>query len=530
MSSQFEPSSGSFPRSCFEGCLGGIGFSGKISRKSLCHAKVKERIRASVGDESMRVDIASLLLCPDPQRSVNDQYVVTNMLGEGAFGSVFQAKHKISGTQRAIKQIPKGDVQDDIDFVQTELEAMTKLDHPNIVKMYEFFEDDRHLFIVTEMCDAGDFADLDTRNWLEVRQLYCDVFLATAYCHDLRIAHRDLKFENCLVSKSASRATGKVIDFGLSAIQRPGEKRDWLNEQLGTRYFIAPEVVDKKIHYGVKVDMWSLGVMIYVTLTDTHPCAGNAMHLDTEGLFRKILKCQVRSEPLDEVRASPAIRELLNGLLKKNPSERMDARKALKSRWLNPSAECDSSPSCEKVLSGGVGRRIQNFAELSKFERAVLTLAAHTSVTREIEGLKEAFVELDRSRTGSLSKAEIKEGLRQCGVAHVSAADLDSIFEALDANGTGKVMYTEWLAATLKPSALATESAAKQIYSFLDLGRTGKITRGELLQVLGSEEQVDAVLQMGDTSKDDCLDQKEFRSLMRNVAKSIESKHRHQGG
>jgi len=369
--------------------------------------------------------------------------------------------------------------------------------------------------------------------------------MAVSYCHDLGVAHRDLKFENCLVSKvPEQRPVGKVIDFGLSAIRRPEDGDARLNEQVGTRYFVAPEVVDLGINYGVQVDMWSFGVMIYVLLTDEHPCAADAMHMDTIPLFAAIRRGHMREEPLEEHEVEASARKLLDGLLQKEQTRRLNARQALDAEWLTPpclhgggstpssTKHSWSSKSCKhstpETPEGGmndkVANRIQGFSELSKFERAVLTLAAHTAVAREVDDLRSTFMDLDTQKNGSLSKDEIREGLRRSGCL-VSEDDLDKIFEALDANGAGKVMYTEWLAATLQPSLLSSDRAIKQIYAFFDLARDGRVTRQELLQVLGDEQQVDEIIARADTSKTGSLDEKEFRVLLVDIARGIEEKH-----
>jgi len=510
---------------------------------------MKEKLLRAVPSEKRRkhgVDMASLLLVQNSSRPLGQHYRVKKLLGEGAFGNVFLAKHAITQTERAIKQIPKTGVKEDMRFVQSELQAMSKLDHPNVVKMYEFFEDDRMLYIVMDCYTGGDFNDLDPSEALEVRSLYRDVFLALAYCHDLGVAHRDLKFDNCLICVLANgRKSGKVVDFGLAAIRQIGESQEWLNETLGTRYFLAPEVIDGKTIYGVKVDIWSLGVMIYVTLTDytEHPCAKNATHLDNRHLLDLIKRGEIRQKPLR--RADPAARELVSGLLQPEQAKRLSALEALQKDWLCPvdpgspsrrSREPPTPSSCGGTSFGdrspsGLGAgdldtiavRMHNFSKLSKFERAVLTLAAHNAAEKEVEELRDTFHDLDTGRDGTLSKDEIRAGLRIAG-HEVSDETLDSIFEALDSDGTGKVMYTEWLASTLEPSSLASESAIKMIYDFFDLEQDGTVSREELLQVLGDERLVDEVISRGDVSNDGVLDEKEFRSLLLDLAGRIDKK------
>jgi len=405
------------------------------------------------------------------------------------------------------------------------------------------------LYLVTELCACGDFGELHTiENPEEIRMLFRDLVLAVAYCHDKGIAHRDLKFENCLLTKQpAERHVAKVIDFGLSAIRRPGDKAgQWLNDQLGTRYFVAPEVVDINKPYGVKCDCWSMGVMLYIVLTDEHPCCESANNLDTAQLFRKILWAVVREQPLKEAQVAPAAVDLIKQLLVKDPDKRMDAKSALNHEWLKPrggramstwrsqsilarkgytsrkpDGKDDSGPLDTKTVS-----RLRSFGTCSRFEKALLTLVAHQSTSREVEDMRSAFMHLDKDGAGSLSKHEIKQGLKDCGHAFANE-DFDSIFDSLDADGSGKVHYTEWLAATMKPSSLASDKAIKAVYNFFDIERNGKVSKEELLQVLGCDKDVRDVMDKGDLAGDGYLTEEEFKVLMRDIARKLDSKHRH---
>ncbi|CAE7234098.1 CPK2 [Symbiodinium pilosum] len=509
---------------------------------------VRERLAAGHalynGKHGSNVDIKSLFFAPDPNRCMMKSYTNLRKLGSGAFGSVYKAQCRLTAEWRAIKKLPLTDVEDDMAFVYAELEAMIHLHHPNVVKFYEHFEEESAIFLVTELCDGGDFSELNhgIDDPQEVKLLIRDVVKALAYCHDHGVAHRDLKFENCLIKESIRDCkVGKVIDFGLSAIRSRGEdEHTWLNDQLGTRFFVAPEVIDKSIPYGCKCDCWSLGVMLYIILTDEHPCSPDAHKLETAALFGKILTGRVRSRPLQEADVDHDAAELLYALLEKNPDARMDAQGALRSPWLaniqdsrpkllHSPASSDSDLNVSQTtspVSHGMIRRLATFRHYSKFERAVLTLVAHRSEDAHVAELRDAFHTLDVSQSGSLSKSEIKEGIHRCGHA-VGDVELNEIFSALDADGTGKVHYTEWLAATMQPSALATDKAIKQVYHYLDIDQTGHIAPHELYRVLGCNDSVKSVLQLGDTNGDSLINEDEFRVLMRNLAKRLDQMDLH---
>eukprot|EP00930_Biecheleria_cincta_P053199 TRINITY_DN3858_c0_g1_i3.p1 TRINITY_DN3858_c0_g1~~TRINITY_DN3858_c0_g1_i3.p1 ORF type:complete len:591 (-),score=111.32 TRINITY_DN3858_c0_g1_i3:16-1746(-) len=536
------------------GCLGGICAScwcwpDKFrpsflkKRKRLVADVVKERFtdRGHLETSYCDVNIKSLLFLPDPGRSMQKSYKNLEKLGAGAFGAVYKAETVATGENVAIKNIALTDVAEDMNFVYAELEAMLQLHHPNVVKFFEYFEEESSLWIVTELCTAGDFSELNhgINDPAEVKLLIRDMVMAMAYCHDHGVAHRDLKFENCLIALSSKKQRfGKVIDFGLSAIRRPGDKGQWLNDQLGTRYFVAPEVIDQNRPYDVKCDCWSMGVMLYIILTDEHPCCPDAHRLGTTALFKKILAGRIRDRPLQDANVEKAAVNLVKGLLNPESDRRMTATEALCGEWLSnvhdsrhktgsmvrlPSTDAartwwggsraNAAPVPPTPMSRSMLKRLAAFKSYSKFERAVLTLIAHRSEDSHCAELREAFHSLDTARNGTLSRKEVQAGIRQCGQTPFSEMEFEQIFDALDADGTGKVHYTEWIAATMKPSHLATGKAIKQVYAFLDLDNTGLISQEELHRVLGCMDSVRAVLDQGDRNGDNHMNEQESDCL-----------------
>jgi len=480
-------------------------------------------------------DIAALILSAEPSRPVSKSYKVLKQLGNGAFGSVFLAESKYTGEKRAIKQIPKSHVAEDLMYVNTELEAMIQLTHPNIVRFFEFFEDNKVIYLVTEVCSAGDFWELNhgIDDPTEIRLLFRDLMMAVAYCHDLGVAHRDLKFENCLIHQEPhQRRVGKVIDFGLSAIRRAGDQQSrWLNDQLGTRFFVAPEVIDVNRNYGVMCDLWSIGVMLYIVLTDEHPCSDKANTLDTDQLFRKIMFGTIRKKPLRNVGDDAA--DLLLKLLVKDQEKRLPACEALNHPWLvgqglPPKSKSWATESMvSKTPSTPMDKerleRLLSFRRCTGFEKAILTLVAHQSATQDVEHLREAFMELDKAGNGTVSKDELREAIRRdCGGHKMAEADLDDLFRSIDSDCTGKIQYTEWLAATLEPSLLASEQAIKQVYDFFDIEQNGVVSAAELKEVLGDDEAASVVMEVGDTDGDGVLSEAEFKKVVQEIARKLQ--------
>ena len=205
---------------------------------------------------------------------LRDHYRIGKMLGSGAFGEVRVCVHRESGAQRAVKVLRKSHMdEDEKKMLFIEINNLKDLDHPNILKMYEFFEDEKRYYIVTDICKGGElFDEIVARGKFSEQDasvLMKQVLSCINYCHKNHIVHRDLKPENVLLEQNKEFDQIKIIDFGTSLIFDENKK---LDEKLGTPYYIAPEVLAK--NYGPKCDIWSCGVITYITLSGIPPFNG----------------------------------------------------------------------------------------------------------------------------------------------------------------------------------------------------------------------------------------------------------------
>lgn len=172
---------------------------------------------------------------------------------------------------------------------QQEIEILQQLDHPHVLKLYEYFEDSRNVYLVTEICRGGELFDriIEAEFFSEkvASRIFKQILQSLNYCHSQGIAHRDLKPENFLFESKAEDADLKIIDFGLSKIIRNpqflesvgGQKNvkelDRMNTRAGTPNYISPEVLAG--NYGVECDMWSAGCILYILLCGYPPFYGD---------------------------------------------------------------------------------------------------------------------------------------------------------------------------------------------------------------------------------------------------------------
>lgn len=202
-----------------------------------------------------------------------DNYQIGQMLGQGAFGEVRKCIHRKTKVIRAVKLIRKDAMTaEEEQSFKDEIAILSKLDHPNILKLYEVFTDDKRYYLVTELCKGGElFDEILNKGYFSEKEaalIIQQILQAVSYCHNLKIVHRDLKPENVLIDKEQGNCI-KIIDFGTSIKHND----QVLTNTHGTSYYIAPEVLLKK--YNEKCDVWSIGVILYILLSGKPPFDGN---------------------------------------------------------------------------------------------------------------------------------------------------------------------------------------------------------------------------------------------------------------
>ncbi len=150
--------------------------------------------------------------------------------------------------------------------IKREIKILSKLDHNNIVKFIDCFSTSNHIYLVMELVDGMSLYELlkkqeerrlDEEN---AKKIIRQVLKALAYCHSRSVTHRDIKLENIIVSKSG---VVKIIDFGFSTCISNEKK---VKMFCGTPSYMAPEIVQKQAYCGPPVDIWAVGVLLYVLL------------------------------------------------------------------------------------------------------------------------------------------------------------------------------------------------------------------------------------------------------------------------
>eukprot|EP00913_Durusdinium_trenchii_P021075 g19805.t2 len=402
------------------------------------------------------LELSVLRLNFNPSRKFQNVYRVGARLGDGSFGSVHECEVRATQEARAVKLLLKSRMKDAIGTfsnrryapaIANEIEILTKLDHPNVVKFYEFFEDRRSVLCVVELCRSGDFcSSLEGKSKDTVRVLFRDVMLGLAYLHSFGIAHRDLKPSNCVLTFNGKRDLAKIIDFGLGAIRRQeDEAEEWMSEVLGTLAFVAPEVVEQS--YNEKCDCWSFGIMVFMQLTEGQHPYDLQSRASTFNLSNRQLLARLRLEDPDLSDAKG--RDLVSGLLVRDPAQRLSAQEALQKPWLRPRSVRESETR-RMSRQDAVGRdrkllrhSLGSYKDLAFFDKAVLLMASHFQQPEVSRRASEIFMSKDLDNSGYLNEEELQGALEAVGMK--PDAELQDAWRSLDTSEDGRVSYSEWL-------------------------------------------------------------------------------------
>lgn len=255
------------------------------------------------------------------------KYDVGKFLGKGNFAKVYHARNLETGQSVAIKVIEKEKVLKVglMDQTKREISVMRKVNHPNIVQLYEVMATKTKIYFVMEFAKGGElFNEIAKGKLMEdvARKYFQQLISAVDYCHSRGVYHRDLKPENLLLDENGDL---KVSDFGLSALVESRHQDDLLHTVCGTPAYAAPEVLCRKGYDGAKADVWSCGVVLFVLLAGYLPFHdSNLMEM-----YKKIGKAQYKCPNW----FSHEARRLLSQILNPNPNKRISIARIMQNRW-----------------------------------------------------------------------------------------------------------------------------------------------------------------------------------------------------
>ena len=469
--------------------------------------------------ENMKVKLNDLIL--EHQTSPFLYYKELLTLGSGTYGTVKKVSLiKNPSTIRAMKIISKENIIEGVDHSKfiDEITILKKLDHPNIMKIFESFVDKNNFYIISDFCDQGDLLGklekLGKMNEIVVKFLMEQILNAVAYLHSKNVLHGDIKLENILLytaSKSKSRRFTsinldinkmtelreeinsrsnsvtkrsknyvndmlnyeiKLIDFGCSKYFVKKHKHQKLSGIIGSTLYCSPEVVDNL--YDEKSDEWSCGVLMYILLCGEPPFQGDS----EEEIFQKIKKCQYNfnSKAFDSV--SDNCIDLIKRLLEPKKKKRIKAIEALKhpffTEFFNPSKAMTEN----KDLN--ILKKLINFKKsISKFHEAMYAFICNNYISKDEEKkLRALFRYIDKDGKNAFSKEDLERCFKEINI-NLSDENLNDIMKYIDSNQNAQIEYQEFLRALCDKKSLLTKENLKNAFLALTEGEEKEFIDGE---------------------------------------------------
>jgi calcium-dependent protein kinase len=436
-----------------------------------------------------------------------DSYEVLSQLGKGGYGKVYKVKNIKTGEIRACKHLSKQNVKN-LEKFRREIEILKKMDHPNIIKLYEVYESERSLYLVMELCNGGEIFDRIIEH-IQNKKMYSEkdaakifeqVMSCIQYCHNKNICHRDLKPENLLYLNAGSEENNriKVIDFGLS------QACDRLKTKVGTAYYVSPEILSG--NYTQLCDIWSAGVILYILLSGEIPFNGD----NDREIYDAISNYKYNFNSNQWKQISPSAIDLIKKCLVPE-NIRLSAKEVLEHPWFKNVENLNRNFEINVKV-------FMNYINSVKLKQMIFTYIATRLTPEEEVKLKNIFISYDKDKDGNISLNELKLGLKQLHSNDLVEKDIENIYDSLDTDKDGKILYTEFLAALVGEREILTEEKLYRAFLFLDKDGSGKIDKAAIKNVILHNKYIDAeidnIIEDADKNKDGVIDYNEFLDMM----------------
>ena len=469
-----------------------------------------------------------LITCESISDSKKD-YKKIKIIGEGTFANVYQVINLHTGAICAMKVIKKKIAcsKEEGNKIGNEITILRATDHPNIIKIFGFYANQKEFSIVTELCQMGQLLEEIMHNgpFNEKHSAYIlyQILSAVNYCHKMKIIHRDLKPENILITDRDEDGfiNVKICDFGTAKICEAGTREKIL---VGSPYFMAPEVL-KEEEYNEKCDIWSCGVIMYILLSQRPPFGGrneDEIKRNVEnGIYDLI------SPPFNNF--SRSCIDLIKKLLTIDPQERISAEEALNHQWFkeNESKELYNKIK-DKKISEDLLENLKSYKKVSVIQETALAyLVHHFPHIKDVVNACKLFNQIDHSGDGKISKEELYKGLSSLYQSPTLKKDVDEIYKNIDMDNNGYIGYEEFVRGAVNKEYFIQPNVLKFAFRYFDKDNSGEITFEEIEQLFYESipdkskvhETLTAIIDEVDSNKDKKISFNEFSIVMKKMIK-----------
>jgi len=449
-------------------------------------------------------------------QNIEDDYEIINKpIGSGAFGTVRIAIWRETQEKRALKYVNKAN--EDMVMLEREVSVNFELDHPNIAKLLNLYEDRLFVYMVLELCQGH---DVDTLHGAgkEPCSVANTAFVMDSLLYALEymqkgIAHRDVKPANLVLKHEnipLEHNCIKLIDFGLAKRFSKGEKS--LKTQLGSPLYLPPEIWSGQ-YYDGRCDVWSAGVLMFELLSVGYPYAGHSIpeqkHL--------VLNDELSFEDAPWEQIDDSTKDFVRLLMTKDIDKRIRAKAAHDHDWIQRNAPKVTDETM--ALKRSMSKNMESFSAKSRFEKVAISLVAHLLDDSEIEDLNRAFKSFDTNGDGTLSLQEIERAFKETN----TQADLEDFFQKVDFNHNSQIEYSTFIAAMLDQKYFHRREHLWRAFKAIDQENKNVITVDQLTEAFKNLDQTDApvtheeiqsIMQKTDTNQDGMISFEEFVALI----------------
>jgi len=473
------------------------------------------------------INVTNDLLVAKLKTNPEDDYKKIKFLGEGSFAAVYQVQNRYTDAICAMKIINKSSnsAEDDKEILN-EINILRCMDHPGVLKIFEFYSNRKSYSIVTELCPGGELFQqiIDKGPFNEKYSAFVmyQLFSAINYCHKMHIVHRDLKPENILIVSKDQDGYPiiKVCDFGTSKIFEKGKIERKL---VGSSYYIAPEVLKKK--YNEKCDLWSCGVIMYILLSARPPFGGE----DDNDIMERVAigEYDLESPPFDKL--SKNALDLIKKLLTMDINERINAEQALNHPWFkeNKSQELYNRINDNEAMKTLI-ENLKAYKRTSIIQETALAyLVHHFPQIKDVVNSCKLFNQIDKSGDGKITKAELLKGLSERYKSKTLEKDVDEIYKNLDMDNNGYIGYEEFVRAAVSKDMFVRDNVLRFAFRYFDKDDSGEITFDEIEELFTQSipdkkkvhETLEGIIREVDQDNDNRINFEEFSVVMKKMIK-----------
>ena len=488
----------------------------------------KSKIKDFIKNKN-KISFNSELLISQVKTDPFKDYKEIRPLGQGSFAKVLLVKNNVTGMIRAMKIIKKkkimtstspSDGSSDLEILN-EINILKQIDHPNVVKIFEFYNSEDAYYLITEYCEGGELFKIisDKKKLTEIQCAYImyQVLSAIKYCHKLKIMHRDLKPENILIykhNKEKDYYDVKICDFGTSQIFKRGE---WQSQPCGSVYYVAPEVINKK--YNSKCDLWSVGVIMFMLLSNKAPFGGK----NDRDILRNVISGSYNKGFLQN--CSETTLDLISKLLNKDYKTRINADQAMNHEFFTQFniKELVNDIKDEEIIKKLI-HNLKNYKCESILQETALAYLVHNYPDlEEVENACKLFNKIDINGDGKITSAILYKGICQYCEGNPEKEILE-IFDKLDRDHNNYIGYEEFIRAAVDKSIFLDETVLKFAFKYFDTNNSGEITYESIKSIFKEhiksasiDESLKKIMDEVDKNKDGKINYDDFCELMKKI-------------